>query len=210
MPDYSTPRCITLVFGAGDCGKTGFALKYLLNVPACCRFVFDHTGQVARRLRIKPCGTAAECDAAVPAGWVVLNPFIMWQPHQLQDAFRWFCQYAMKASDGDNGRHKKVFFADELWEVADNRSLSPELQSVIRTGRHVNLEFLSCTHRPREYHELIRGQATEFVAFNLVEPYQLDAIRPYWSDVDKAATLARGEFIAVNRNTRAELRGRLF
>jgi hypothetical protein len=210
MPDYSNQRCVTLVFGAGDCGKTGFCLQYLLNVPASCRFIFDHQGQIARRLKLTPCTTEKECFAAIPTGWVCLNPYKMWQPHQLVNAANWFCQFARQVSDWDNGTHKKVLFIDELWEVSDNRNVPPELEAVVRTGRHVNLELLSSTHRPREYHELIRSQATEFVAFNTVEPYQLDAIRPYWDGVDQAATLQRGEFIAVNRITGAELRGQLF
>jgi hypothetical protein len=210
MPNYANPRSIILVFGAGECGKTGFAIKYVLNVPASCRFIFDHKGQIAHRLKLKACGTAAECEAAVPTGWVVFNPFIMFQAHQLVDAFRWFCFWAMQVSDRDNGQHKKILFVDELWELTDNRTLPVELETIVRTGRHVNLEFLSCTHQPREYHVLIRSQVTEFVAFNTVEPYQLEAIRPYWSGVDQAAALGKGEFIAVNRESRAELRGRLF
>ncbi|MGH7941581.1 MAG: hypothetical protein ACREFR_10980 [Limisphaerales bacterium] len=47
-------------------------------------------------------------------------------------------------------------------------------------------------------------------AFNTVEPAELDAIRPYWSGVDEAARLPRGEFIAVNRDSGGKLRGRLF
>jgi hypothetical protein len=49
--------------------------------------------------------------------------------------------------------------------------------------------------------KLIRGQATEFVAFNTVEPAQLDSIRPYWPGVDAAAKLPRGAFLAFNRDS---------
>ncbi|MGH7940617.1 MAG: hypothetical protein ACREFR_06050 [Limisphaerales bacterium] len=54
------------------------------------------------------------------------------------------------------------------------------------------------------------GQATESVAFYTREPAELDAIRPYWSGVDQASTLARGEFIAVNRESGGTLRGKMF
>ena len=181
MPNYANPKCITLVVGAGECGKTGFCLKYLLNAPACCRFIFDVDGQVARRLRIKPCRTEKECLAAVPTGWVCLDPYGMWEAHQLENAVEWFCQFAFQMSDLDNGQYKKILFIDELWQFANNRMVPPKLENVVRKGRHVNLEFLSSTHRPAEYHELIRSQASEWGAFNLVEPNQLDKIRPYWS-----------------------------
>ena len=66
---------------------------------------------------------------------------------------------------------------------------------------------MSATHSPREYHELIRSQATEFVAFNTVEPVQLDSIRPYWPGVEKAAELPKFHYLAFNRNSGAELAG---
>jgi hypothetical protein len=49
----------------------------------------------------------------------------------------------------------------------------------------------------------------EFVAFNTVEPAELDAIRPYWSGVDKAAP-PKGSYLAFNRDSGAELAGRMF
>ncbi len=39
---------------------------------------------------------------------------------------------------------------------------------------------------------------------------ELDAIRPYWSGVGKAATLPLGQFVACNRGSGAELAGKLF
>lgn len=209
MPDYSIPRRITLIFGAGSTGKTTFALLYLLNAQGvACRFIFDDSGQVANRLKLRWSGTARECEDALPTGWVCFNPHVMFPGAKLPDAFRWFSQWVMQAST--RGPGKKILFADELWQWCDARTVPEELEYVIRTGRVENLEFLSCTHRPREYHVLIRSQATEFVAFNTVEPAELDAIRPYWAGVDEAATLPRGQFIAINRETGGKIRGRLF
>jgi len=56
-------------------------------------------------------------------------------------------------------------------------------------------------------HSEIRSQCTEFIAFNTIEPVELDAIRPYWSGVDKAAKLPKGHFLAFNRDSGAELAG---
>jgi len=208
MPDYSIPPSITLVFGQSGTGKTTFAFRYLLNAPAACVFIFDDRGQAAQRLRLRPCGTARECELAVPTRTVCFNPHIMFPGSKLPDAFRWFCHWVFQVSK--RGPGKKILFVDELWQWTDARTIPEELENVVRTGRTENLELVSATHRPREYHVLIRSQCTEFVAFNLCEPAELDAIRPYWAGVDKAAKLPRGHFLACNRDSGAELGGRVF
>jgi hypothetical protein len=209
MPDYSLPSCITLIFGQSSSGKTTFALRYLLNVPCACRFIFDDFGQAAHRLRLKACGTAKECEEAVPTRWVCFNPHVMFPAEKLKDAFRWFCHWSLEVSK--RGPGKKVFFVDELWQWTSNKSPLPaELERIVRAGRLENLELLTCTHRPREYHADIAGQVTEWVCFNTVDPRELDAVRPYYPDVDKIATLPKGSFLAYNRDSRAELAGRVF
>ncbi|HEV2319195.1 MAG TPA: hypothetical protein VGV18_05560 [Verrucomicrobiae bacterium] len=208
MSDYSLPPCITLMPGQSGSGKSTFAFRYLLNKPAACRFIFDDRGQAAARLKLKLCGTARECEEAVPSRWACFNPHVMFPGAKLPAGFRWFCHWVMEVSK--RGPGKKIFLVDELWQWSDARTIPEELENVVRTGRVENLELFSCTHRPREYHVTIRSQATEWVVFNICEPAELDAIRPYWSRVDEAATLPRGEFIAVNRETGEKLRGKLF
>jgi hypothetical protein len=207
MPDYTKPSSVTLIFGQGSGGKTSFAFCYLLNVEGvACRFIFDDRGQAAARLKLRPCGTERECELAVPTRWVCFNPHVMFPGAKLPEAFRWFCQWAFAVSRRGPGR--KILLVDELWQWSHSRKpVPPELENVIRTGRTEGLEFLSATHSPREYHELIRSQATEFVAFNTIEPAQLDAIRPYWSGVDKAAELPKFRWLAFNRDSGAELAG---
>ena len=209
MPDYSLPSNVTLVFGQSSSGKTTFCFFYLLNVPAACRFIFDDRGQASARLKLKPCNTARECELAVPTRWVCFNPHVMFPGARLADGFRWFCHWVFEVSK--RGPGKKVLFVDEMWQWCDPRRDPPEeLENVVRTGRVENLELLSATHSPREFHRNIRRLVTEWIGFNTVEEFDLEAIRPYWPGVDKVRTLPKGHFLAFNRESGAELAGRVF
>lgn len=208
MPDWTLPNCITLVCGQGSYGKTTFSLRYLLNAPAACRFIFDDRGQAADRLKLKRCGTERECELAVPTRWVCLNPHIMFPGSKLSDGFNWFNYWCFEVSKRGPGR--KILFADELWQWCDGRTFPEHFENNVRTGRVEGLELLACTQRPRDYHRTIRSQVTEWVCFNMTEPDDLKAVKPYFPGVDKAATLQRGQFIGYNRETGAELVGRVF
>ena len=208
MPDYSLPSCITLIFGKGGSCKTTFAFAYLLNVLAACRFIFDDRGQASTRLKLKACTTLRELELALLTRWVCFNPHIMFPGARLPDGFLWFLNWVFEVSK--RGPGKKILFVDELWQWSNSRRpVPPELENVIRTGRTEGLELLSATHSPREYHELIRSQATEFIAFNTIEPAQLESIEPYWSGVEAAARLQAGQFLAYDRNSGGTAAGML-
>lgn len=206
--DYSNPLSITLVVGQGSSGKTTFGLRYLAASNFGCRFIFDDRLQAATRLKIKPCGTAKECEEALATRWVCFNPNVMWPGSKLRDAFRWFCQWSFTTSQRGPGR--KVLFVDEMWQWVDRYTLPEELENAARTGRVHGLELCSVTHNPKDYHENLRALVTEWVCFNMVEPKQLDAVRPYYAGVSKAAQLPRGSFLAYNRESGAELAGKVF
>ncbi len=216
MPDYSLPPCVTLVFGRSGSGKTTLAFLYLLNRlkeqlantdPAACVFIFDWKLEAAQRLGVAPCGTAAQCEAAVPSRVVCFNPAVMFQERQ-RDAFRWFCHWAFEVSRRGPGR--KILFVDELWKFVDTNSLPAELEKVARMGRCENLELLTATQHPRDYHRDLRAEVTEWICFSMNEPGELDAVRPYFRGVDRVAELPRGSYIAYNRESGAELSGKLF
>ena len=206
--DYSLPLIITLVVGQGSSGKTTFCIRYLLNAPFACRFIFDDRGQVADRLRLKACGTARECEDALSTRWVCFNPHVMFPGEKLKAGFRWFCQWAFDCSQRGPGR--KVLFADEVWQWQDGLSIPPEFENAARTGRIHGLELLTATHSPRDYHRDIRRLVTEWVCFNICEKDDLDSIRNYYAGVDKVRALQKGQFLAYNRDSGAELAGRVF
>lgn len=216
MPDYSLPPCVTLVFGRSGSGKTTFCFRYLVNAlteqpaninPAACVFIFDWKLEAEKRLGAPARGTAAQCEAAIATRLVVFNPFVMFG-HDLKAAFRWFCHWAFEVSRRGGG--KKILFVDELWKFVDARNLPAELEQVARMGRAENLELLTATQHPKDYHRDIRAEVTEWVCFQTLDPDELDAVRPYFRAVDKVAALPKGEFIAYNVESGKELRGRLF
>jgi len=99
---------------------------------------------------------------------------------------------------------------DELWRFVDAQNLPAELEKIVRIGRAENLELLTSTQFPRDYHRSIRSAVTEWVCFSTEEPAELDAVRPYFAKVDKVAHLPLGSFIAYNRDSGAELAGKIF
>jgi GTPase SAR1 family protein len=224
MPDYSLAPCVTLVFGRSGSGKTTFCFRYLANAltaqpangnPAACVFIFDWKLEAAQKFGVAACGTEAQCVAAMATRLVIFNPFVMFQPEPGKElpekrAFKWFCQWVF--SMAKTGPGKKILFADELAMFIDrlNSQMPYELQLIVRQGRAENLELLTATQYPKDYPPDVRKGVTEWVCFNTNEPEDLDAIRPYFRGVDVVTDFPAGEFIAYNRASGAELRGKLF
>ena len=224
MPDYSLPPCVTLVFGRQGSAKTSFCLRYLANAaaeqehnpaPAACIFIFDWKLEASRRLGIAPVGTVAQCEAALATRWVVFNPFVMFHPEPGKElpekrAFKWFCQWVFNVCK--RGAGKKIFYADELAMFVDRLSsqMPYELQLLVRQGRAENLELLAATQFPKDFPPEVRKSVTEWVCFNTNDAGELAAVRDYFPNVDAVAELPRGSFISYNRESGAELRGKLF
>lgn len=207
MSDYSLPPCSTLLVGMTGSGKTTFGLRYLLNVPAACRFIFDDMGQVAARLRLPHASTAAQLEAALASRWVVFNPHPMF-PGDCKAAFRFFCKWAFDCSK--RGPGKKVFFADEIWRWQTPQGIPLELAALAQMGRAENLELMTATQLPHQVNASITGQSTELVCFRLGEPLALARVRELGGDPGRVAELPMGEFISWNRLSGGQLAGRVF
>jgi GTPase SAR1 family protein len=230
MSDYSLPACVTLVFGRSGCGKTSFAFRYIANAltvqdsnhdPAACVFIFDWKLEASRRFGISPITSEHGFEAALASRLVVFNPNVMFpgdRPvtgpdgkevlNDLYMGFRWFCKRVFEIST--RGPGKKILYADELREYVSKYVVPPELSRVARAGRAEHLELLMSTQYPRDYHTDLRSAVTEWVCFSTDEPAELDAVRPYYANVDRVKGLAKGRFLAWNRDTRAELAGQVF
>jgi hypothetical protein len=230
MSDFSLAPRVTLSFGRMGSGKTTFCYRYLINAltpqpanpePAACVFIFDWKLEASRRLGVPAVTTPHGCEAALDQRLVIFNPHVAFPGDNyvrnpegervLNDdkmAFRWFCKWALEASQRGPGR--KIIYLDELKQFASKFYIPPELNKIARLGRAENLELLTSTQYPRDYHSDIRGAVTEWVCFSCTEPAELDAVRPYFPNVDKAAGLPLGSFIGFNRNSQAELPGKVF
>ena len=207
MSDYTLPPCETLIVGMPGSGKTTFALRYLLNMPAACRFVFDDLGQVAARLGIPHAGTAAELESSLATRWAVFNPHRMF-PGNAAAAFRFFCKWSFDAARRGSG--KKIFLADELWRWCSPGSIPIELATISQMGRAENLELVTATQLPHRVNSAITGSATELVCFRLDEPLALGRIGELGANEADVKSLPLGSFISINRFSGSRLAGRVF
>lgn len=207
MSDYTLPPCVTLLAGMTGSGKTTFAIRYLLNVPAACRFVFDDLGQMAARLRLPHASTAVELEQALATKWVLFNPHRMF-PGQLTNAFRFFCHWAFEVSR--RGEGKKVFVGDEIWRFCSPHAIPVELATLAQMGRAENVELVCATQLPHKVNASITGSATEVVSFRLDEPLALARIKDLGGDPDQIRDLPLGSFVAWNRLSRGRLTGTVF
>lgn len=231
MSDWSLDASLILAFGRQGSGKNTFVYRYLLNAvtvqdanpdPAACVFILDWKLEASRRLGIPAITTEHGFEQALASRWVLFNPHPMFPGdtyvknpegkevlNDQKQALRWFCKRVFECAQ--RGPGKKIVYIDEPRQSGVNQFYVPsELARIVRTGRCEHIEFISSTQYPRDFHSDIRGAVTEWVCFNTVEPDQLEAVQPYYAQVEKISTLQKGQFIAYNVNSGSELAGRLF
>lgn len=207
MPDFGASRQCLLLAGASGTGKTTFALRYLVNGEFVARFIFDGDGQAAARLRIRPCRSEADCEAALASRWVVYDPNSQF-PGRHGEAFAWFCGWTFAAAGRGPGR--KVLLVDEVWRYCNNWTLPAELAACVQTGRVRELDLIFATQRPNRLNEAISGEATELVCFWLQGERALKTVEGLGADSAVVVGLARGEFVAMDTGTGETTRGRLW
>lgn len=135
-----------------------------------------------------------------PEGEMVLN--------DERAALRWFAKWVFQVST--RGPGKKILYVDELKNFASKFYVPPEINRVARMGRAENLELVTSTQYPRDYHTDLRSAVTEWICFSTTEPAELDAVRPYFAGVDAVARLSKGEFISYNRENGEIRPGKIF
>lgn len=229
MSNWALPPRLTLVTGRSGSGKNTFCYRYILNAlrPQPCNpeplqgvFIFDWKNEAEQRLGVRAVTTEHGFEAALASRIVIFNPHAMFPGDReiefegktmVNDdkmALRWFCNKVWNVSQRSTGR--KMVYIDEVRQFATATYIPPALGRIVRLGRSENLELLSSTQYPRDYHADIRGGATEWIAFNTTEEKELEAIRPYLSCADELPGLPLGSYIAVTRPEGVQLRGKMF
>ena len=206
--DFSLPNVQTVICGKPGTGKTTLAIRLLLNTPCAVRFIFDDRAQAATRLKLPLVSTPAECERALSTRWVCFNPHPCF-PGDTKAAFRWFCDWAYKASK--RGRGRKLFFVDEVWKHVSVNSIPQEFAVIVQEGRVAGLEPITATQRPHKLNEAILGQATELIAFRMEHRLSLACIDEMGGDPDAVKNLPMdGSFISFNLDAGTTLAGNIF
>lgn len=221
MGDWRLPLDLTLICGRSDYGKSTFAFRYLLNSPAACRFVFDDQGRDGKRMEewglgIKPCFTEEEMDAALPTRWVVFNPSRLFSDDlECKKSFPFFCNWVYEACR--RGPGKKFVLVNEVWRFQDRDAIPPALAKIVRAGREENIEAVFCTSAPEATNLALTQQCTELISFNLGESAVGERLDPALAKMqqmglsaDAIRQLPKGSFIALNRQSRVQISGRVF
>lgn len=204
----SARRSCLLVVGKSGSGKSTFALRYLVaDRSLACRFLFDPEGEFATRLGLRACETEEECIMALDDGFVVFDPHTMF-PGAMAEAMEWFCNFAFNASSAMAG--SKVLLIDEAWKYCSPGSIPPALANCLQTGRKRGLGMIFATQRPNRLNESITNESTEMICFRLQGGNALERVRDLGANDAEVSALQAGEFVAVNVDSGAELRGRLW
>jgi hypothetical protein len=207
MTDRNLPPENTLIVGMTRSGKTSFAVSYLLNQQAACRFIFDESSRWSNRFGVTPHYTELDCERALTGQWVFFNPSRMF-PDDYAAGFSWFCSWAYHCAGRGNGR--KILAVDELWQWADNRTMPREFRLVTQAGSERGIRLLTCTQEPHRVNSSIVGQTTELVCFRLQEPKSWQCVTDLGADSAEISRLPLGQFVAYNRLSGAKLTGRMW
>ncbi|MFN0066295.1 MAG: hypothetical protein ACKVYV_01540 [Limisphaerales bacterium] len=205
--NFAGARTCTLAAGVSGSGKTTFALKALVNGAYTCRFIVDPEGEYAVRLRLRPAATTEACENALASRWVIFDPGLLW-PGRYDEAFAWFCGYALETSNRGAGR--KILMVDEVWRYCDPHRLPAELATCIQTGRRYGLDVMFATQRPNRLNEAITNEVTELVCFRLQGSNALRVVSDMGVNEAEVSALVPGAYVARNLVTGGELRGRVF
>ncbi|MCU0770854.1 MAG: hypothetical protein MUE94_03660 [Verrucomicrobia bacterium] len=196
-----------LITGCSGSGKTTFAMRYLLGKVAGPKFIFDHEGEFALRLKTPSCRSPQEMFDALPSGWVLFDPCRMF-PGDLEAGFRFFLEWAFNVSTKLGGN--KLFACDELQKLVGTAKCPWELALVLETGRRHGLDTLMITQQPNLIHNRVRNQTTEVVTFRQVDKAAVGYLEDLGFDAERIRKLCPGSYLLRNLQNGAERQGSVF
>ena len=204
--EIENKRSVTICAGLSGTGKSTFALRYTINDDFAVRFFFDPDGEFCDRLNLDPAHDGFSLGVQLCRGWVVFDPHPMF-PGRIEEAFRFFCEWAFEISGRVPGR--KVLVVDEVWKYCTPSSIPPELSTVNQTGRKRGLGLLVNTQLPNKINGSILNEVSEMVCFRLQAKAALDKVAEYGFSPDQVKQLPDLCFIARNLDSGGELNGRI-
>lgn len=196
-----------LIVGASGTGKTTFFLRYLTNVRAEYRFLFDQEGELQQRLGLPPALTPTDLGRQIRTGWILFDPVEMF-PGRIVEAWEFFCDWTLWVAGRLDGR--KILAVDELQKLVSTHSkgIGPAFAKVLETGRRFRLDFVGVAQQVNLLHNRIRTQLTELVCFHLPDR----TARAWVADagIEGIERLSAGEYVARNLRTGKVATGRVF
>lgn len=152
------------VAGISGTGKSTLLEKLIRRERAKWVFIYDHKeGDMARRFKVKPCYTVEDLEAAIlRGGFVIFNPGELF-PGQREIGFEFFCEWCFAVCKQLRGL--KVFCADELQALVDDRCNPEKLVEMLDECRTFELDCYFCTSAVNQIHNRVRKQFTEIFAF---------------------------------------------
>ena len=88
--------------------------------------------------------------------------------------------------------------------------MSMAFRRIVQEGRVEDIELVTATNTPENYHPAITGAASELVCFRTIGPKALDKLAELGADADEVAALPLGSFVSYDRLTGGARRGKLF
>lgn len=196
-----------LITGASGTGKTEFFSRYLANTRAERRFIFDHEGEFQERFGLP---AAFDLDALVKhseESWTLFDPSEMF-PGALPAAFDFFCDYVFEFSRSFPGR--KIFACDELQKMVGTNTITPELATILETGRRYELDCVFLSQQPNIIHNRVRNQLTEIVTFAQSDSNALKFIEESGFDAESVRQLPEGSWRSRHTRRGIEALGQLW
>lgn len=194
-----------LITGKSGSGKSTYFTRYVANAPHRFKFIFDHEGELAYRLKLSPAISDGDLLDDLPGGWVLFDPVELF-PGDTPGGFNFFCEWVFNVATALPG--EKLFCCDELQKLIGTNTCPWEFALLYETGRRYGVDVVIISQQPNLIHNRVRNPLTEVVTFAQMDPNAMEFLEAYQFNPDEVRALQPGEFLC--RRTDQQVRGRVF
>lgn len=111
------------------------------------------------------------------------------------EEFDFLCRLLVKKPHGEEVFPNTLIAVDEISMFCSPYYMPQSFKDLIRLGRHTGAKFMGTTQRPPDIHSLILSQAKEWYIFQMHLPRDLETLKKFVPDIERARNLKTGEFI---------------